>query len=60
MAIDKNSHLKEVLDTHKMHHVQDFVDKVKNRREEIKAKMHDDLKKALPSTDEIEAGLNKM
>ena len=39
--IDKNNYLKEVLDTHKMHHVQDFVDKVKNRREEIKAKMHD-------------------
>lgn len=41
MAIDKNSHLREVLDTHKMHHVQDFVNKVKNRRDEIKDKMHD-------------------
>ncbi len=40
MAIDKNNHLREVLDTHKMHHVQDFVNKVKNRREEIKVKMH--------------------
>ncbi len=38
--MDKNKHLKEVLDTHKMHHVQDFVDKVKNRRDEIKDKMH--------------------
>ena len=41
MNFDKNIHLREVLDTHKMHHVQDFVDKVKNRREEIKAKMYD-------------------
>lgn len=40
MEIDKNEHLREVLDTHKMHHVQDFVDKVKNRREEIKEKLH--------------------
>ena len=41
MTFDKNKHLREVLDTHKMHHVQEFVDKVKNRREEIKVKMHD-------------------
>ena len=40
MSIDKNNHLREVLDTHKMCHVQDFVDKVKQRREEIKEKMH--------------------
>lgn len=41
MSIDKNEHLREVLDTHKMCHVQDFVNKVKKRREEIKTKMHD-------------------
>ncbi len=41
MSFDKDKHLSEVLNTHKMHHVQDFVNKVKNRREEIKAKMHD-------------------
>lgn len=41
MAIDKNNHLREVLDTHKMRHVQNFVNKVKNRRDEIKIKMHD-------------------
>ena len=29
MSFDKNKHLREVLDTHKMHHVQEFVDKVK-------------------------------
>ena len=28
MSIDKNKHLREVLDSDKMHHVQDFVDKV--------------------------------
>lgn len=39
--LDKNKHLREVLDTHKMHHVQDFVDKVKARREEIKSMMHE-------------------
>lgn len=41
MEIDKNSYLGEVLDTHRMCHVQDFIDKVKNRRDEIKLKMHD-------------------
>ncbi len=41
MSFDNDKHLSEVLNTHKMHHVQDFVNKVKNRREEIKAKMHD-------------------
>ena len=40
MSIEKNNHLREVLDTHKMCHVQDLVDKVKQRREEIKEKMH--------------------
>lgn len=25
MSFDKNKHLREVLDTHKMHHVQEFV-----------------------------------
>ena len=40
MNFDKNKHLREVLDTHKMCHIQDFVNKVKNRREEIKTKMH--------------------
>lgn len=40
MSFDNNKHLREVLDTHKMCHVQDFVNKVKKRREEIKAKMH--------------------
>ena len=39
MSIDKNSHLKEVLDTHRMCHVQAFVDKFISRREEIKVKM---------------------
>ena len=28
MSFDKNKHLREVLDTHKMCHVQDFVNKV--------------------------------
>lgn len=41
MSFDKNKHLREVLETHKMCHVQDFVDKVKKRREEVKTKMHD-------------------
>ena len=39
MSLDKNEHLREVLDTHKMCHIQNFVDKVKRRREEVKAKM---------------------
>lgn len=29
MSFDKNKQLREVLETHKMCHVQDFVDKVK-------------------------------
>lgn len=40
MSFDENKHLREVLDTHKMCHVQEFVNKVKKRREEIKAKMN--------------------
>lgn len=40
MTFNENKHLREVLYTHKMHHVQDFVNKVKNRREEVKIKMH--------------------
>lgn len=40
MSFDINEHLKEVLDTHKMSHVEEFVNKVKNRREEIKTKMN--------------------
>lgn len=40
MSFDENKYLREVLDTHKMCHVQEFVNKVKKRREEIKAKMN--------------------
>ena len=36
MSFDKNKYLDEVLETHKMHHIQKFVDKVKAKREEIK------------------------
>lgn len=39
MAFDNNKHLQEVLDTHKMKHIQSFVDKVSKKREEIKDKM---------------------
>lgn len=40
MDIDKNEYLKDVLESHKMKHVQDFVNKVKQRSEEIKSKLH--------------------
>lgn len=36
MSIDKNKYLKDVLQTHKLHHIQKFVDKVRAKREEIK------------------------
>lgn len=36
MSFDKNKYLDEVLQTHKLHHIQKFVDKVKAKREEIK------------------------
>lgn len=36
MSIDKNNHLREVLDTHKMCHVQNFVNKVKNVEKKLK------------------------
>lgn len=41
MSIDKNKYLDEVLHTHKLHHIQKFVDKVKAKREEIKKVMSD-------------------
>lgn len=36
MSFDKNKYLSEVLETHKLHHVQEFVDKVQTKRDEIK------------------------
>lgn len=39
MAVDKNSHLSTVLETHRMCHVDDFVKKMISKREEIKSKM---------------------
>lgn len=36
MAVDKNVHLQEVLDTHKMAHIDELVIKHKNKRDEIK------------------------
>lgn len=41
MSFDKNKYLDEVLQTHKMHHIQKFVDKVKAKREEIKQLISD-------------------
>lgn len=35
MSFDNSTHLQNVLDTHKMSHVQAFVDKVKKKRTEI-------------------------
>lgn len=36
MSFDKNKYLSEVLETHKLHHVQEFVNKVQTKRDEIK------------------------
>ena len=36
MSIDKNKYLNDVLQTHKLHHVQEFLDKVQAKREEVK------------------------
>lgn len=36
MSFDKNKYLEEVLETHKLYHVQEFVDKVQAKRDEIK------------------------
>ena len=38
MSFDKNQHLKEVLDAHKMCHVKDLLDIVKRCRDEIKSR----------------------
>lgn len=35
MSIDKNQHLTDVLETHKMHHVQNDVNKFESRRKEV-------------------------
>lgn len=39
MSFDKNKYLSDVLETHKLHHVQDFVNKVQAKRDEIKELM---------------------
>lgn len=39
MAIDKNKHLADVLETHRMKHVEDFVNKMKSRKDEIDKKL---------------------
>ena len=39
MSIDKNKYLNDVLQTHKLHHVQEFLDKVQAKREEVKKLM---------------------
>ena len=39
MSIDKNTHLTEVLKTHKMSHVEDFKNRVQARADEIKDKL---------------------
>ena len=36
MSFDKNKYLGDVLETHKLHHVQEFVNKVQTKRDEIK------------------------
>ena len=41
MSFDKNKYLEDVLQTHKLQHIQEFVDKVKNKREEIKEVISD-------------------
>ena len=39
MSIDKNKYLNDVLQTHKLHHVQEFLDKVQAKREKVKKLM---------------------
>lgn len=39
MSIDRNKYLGEVLHTHKLRHIEKFVKKVKDRRDEIKEVM---------------------
>ena len=41
MSFDKNKYLEDVLQTHKLQHIQEFVDKVKTKREEIKEVISD-------------------
>lgn len=39
MSIDRNKYLGEVLHTHKLRHIEKFVKKVKDKRDEIKEVM---------------------
>lgn len=39
MSFDRNVHLNDVIESHKMSHIQTFVDKVKEKRDEIKEKL---------------------
>lgn len=41
MNFDKNKYLSDVLQTHKLHHVQKFVDKVQAKRDNIKKVLSD-------------------
>ena len=41
MSIDRNKYLGEVLHTHKLRHIEKFVKKVKDKRDEIKEVMSD-------------------
>lgn len=41
MSFDKNKYLSDVLQTHKLHHVQKFVDKVQAKRDNIKKVLSD-------------------
>lgn len=39
MSVDRNKYLGEVLHTHKLRHIEKFVKKVKDKRDEIKEVM---------------------
>jgi hypothetical protein len=49
MATDKNEHLKEVLETNKMSHVNDLLDKYKEKRTDIKEALEANYKEKLYS-----------
>lgn len=44
MAVDRNEHLQEVLETHKMSHVNDLLDKYRDKRKEIKEALEEKYK----------------
>ena len=44
MSLNKSNHLQEVLDTHKMSHVNELLEKYREKRKEVKEALEENYK----------------